>query len=296
MDTVYSKDLDNVLTEAGIPVVVHRYFSDYAQQFLGSCYKLGESSRFFAVGSINGKGKEWIDGLFAQGVRSYCIDMAHGDSKPCVDTVKYIKSKSEKTLIIAGNVATKSGFRHLQEAGAWAVRVGIGSGAACTTRTNCGFGVPLLTAIEDCSVVKDGSLLIADGGMKHPGDAVKAMAFGADLCMFGKQFAATSLAPGDCYDKDRNLTVDATEIVYKGYRGMASREAREGVMKRASVEGVSGLIPYSGSTERFLEDLKLNFKAALSYAGATNWKQFRLNVKKIRISNLSWVESQTHVL
>jgi IMP dehydrogenase len=175
----------------------------------------------------------------------------------------------------------------------------------CSTRLNTGFGVPLLASVEDCASVRENAYIIADGGIKHPGDIAKAIAFGADFAMSGKMFASTDLAPGDCYDKnyDHFCTykefVDAgslwDEVKYKRYRGMASASARKGVLKKASVEGVSGLIPYTGETIDFIDGLKANLKASLSYAGARNWKEFRPRVKKIKISNAAIVESQTHV-
>jgi hypothetical protein len=131
MDTVYSKELDKLLTDNKIMTSVHRYFKDYKGQLEAAYSDKSRSCdyRFFAVGSILGGGKKWIDGLFSSGVRHFLVDMAHGDSEACVETVKYLKNKiGDEGKIIAGNVATKSGFRRLEEAGAWGIRVGIGSG------------------------------------------------------------------------------------------------------------------------------------------------------------------------
>ena len=184
--------------------------------------------------------------------------------------------------------------------------------------------MPLLTSIEDCALVADKALIIADGGLQHPGDLAKAIAFGADLCMMGRMFAGTNLAPGDCYDSSKELVCSYDKIgemdtsrscmaddggdktweegpshegrvVYKRYRGMASAEARKGVLKKASVEGVSGLIKYVGTTEDFIDGLQSNMQASLSYSGSLNWKSFRKNTKKMRISSAAWSESQTHV-
>ena len=298
MDTVYSKQLDMILLKNQIMTIVHRYFNSCEEQLKSSLMANSTYYRFFAVGSIYGQHKtEWIDKLMGEwGIDKFCIDMAHGDSKACVDTVTYIKNRlNNNGRIIAGNVATKSGFRRLEEAGAWAIRVGLGSGSICSTRGNTGFGVPLLTSVEDCKTVQDTALIIADGGMKNPGDIVKAIAFGADFCMLGRLFAQTDLAPGLCYNKNKELCVEGEKIYFKEYRGMASREARADIMKKASIEGVSGLVPYSGTTEQFIEDLRMNLKAALSYAGCLNWKDFRRNVKKQIISSASLYESQTHI-
>lgn len=288
MDRVWSPSMDEYLTSNNIYSVVHRYFKDAKHQ-LDACtgIKGNEKFRFFAVGSIHGQHKTtWIDHLLENGIENFCVDMAHGDSYACVETVKYISQRT-RGMIMAGNIATKSGFRRLEEAGAQMIRVGIGSGSICSTRLNAGFGVPLLSAVEDCYSVRDNALIIADGGIKYPGDIAKAIAFGADFCMLGKMLASTSLAPGECKQIDG--------VYYKEYRGMASRQAREGVMKKASVEGVSGWIPYTGNTKDVIEDVSENLKASLSYAGSTNWYIFRKSVKKIRITNSAWNESMTHI-
>lgn len=310
MDTVYSLELDEFLTNNKIMVMVHRYFKSYQEQ-LDNSPGVSSDYRFYAVGSnMKPKGAEWINGLIDAGIQHFVVDMAHGDTKACVQTTEYIVSRCPNGKVIAGNVATKSGFRHLQDAGAWAIRVGVGSGSICSTRLNTGFGVPLLTSVEDCASVQDGALIIADGGVKYPGDIAKVIAFGGDFVMSGRMWAATDLASGDCYDKHKELLCAYDEldewhlhdhinrefIAYKRYRGMASKEARSGVLKNSSIEGVSGLIPYYGKTEDFVFDLKNNLCASLSYAGAYNWKEFRMNAKPIQISGASWSESQTFVI
>ena len=188
----------------------------------------------------------------------------------------------------------------------------------CSTRMNCGFGVPQFTSVQDCAKVKlPHVILISDGGIKHPGDISKAIAAGADFCMLGKMLASTDLAAGQCYDKDKHIVspyidkvgVNTTinvhkwiagckinpEVRYKEYHGMASRDARKGVLQYASVEGVSGLTPFTGSTSQLLIDLKLNLEASLSYAGSRNWTDFKRHVKIIKISNSAILESSTHV-
>jgi len=310
MDTVYSLEMDDFLTKKNIMVMVHRYFSDYKEQ-LNSSPGFSTDYRFYAVGSIlNDKGKKWINGLLDAGIKHFVVDMAHGDSKACVETTRYLCSKGSDIKVIAGNVAVKSGFRRLQDAGAWAIRCGIGSGSICSTRTKTGFGVPLLASVEDCAAQKMGSYLIADGGVKYSGDIAKVISFGADFVMSGRMWAATDLAPGNCHDSDGKFLCKYNEIDnyfnssdssnreltrYKLYRGMASKEARQGVLKDSSIEGVSGLIPYVGKTEDFVKDLSNNLRASLSYAGAYNWKNFKMNAKKILISDSAWSESQTFV-
>ncbi len=174
----------------------------------------------------------------------------------------------------------------------------------CSTRTSTGFGVPLLHSLMNCASIRKRATIIADGGMQNGGDIAKAIKFGADMVMLGKQFAGTDLAPGNCYNANKQFeceykdihTSSSIYVKYKRYRGMASAEARRGVLKKASVEGVSGLIPYTGRTEDFVENMELNFQASLSYAGVTNWDDFRRLAKVIRITNSGWNESLTHVI
>lgn len=156
---------------------------------------------YFSVGSVI-KYKDWIDQLYKLGVRKFLIDMAHGDTSACGDTVKYIRSFGDRDVvkIIAGNVATRGGYRRLRDAGADGIRVGIGGGSICSTRTSTGFGVPTLTSIIDCNDVKGDTFMIADGGIKNSGDIVKAIRFGADYVMCGKLLAGTEYGGGVLYN------------------------------------------------------------------------------------------------
>lgn len=174
----------------------------------------------------------------------------------------------------------------------------------CATRLNTGFGVPLLTSIEMCATKKNTAILIADGGIKYNGDIPKLISVGADMVMSGRMWASTSLSPGDCYDERKNFLCKYNEMTeemerrtrYKRYRGMASNDSRrDGGKKDSSIEGVSGLIPYTGSTEEFVRNLKENLRAALAYGGALDWSIFRRNVKKILISEASVAEAATYV-
>ena len=177
------------------------------------------------------------------------------------------------------------------------VRVGIGSGSICATSGNTAFGVPQVTAIQDCASVKRSEItLIADGGIKNAGDICKALAVGADFVMCGKILASTSLACGQRYDKNKNVTEDFKETRFREYRGMASKEARAAIMQYASVEGVSGLVEYLGESVNVLNDVKLNIQASLSYAGVKNWQDFRRKVKIVRVAQGGYFEKMTHII
>lgn len=308
MDLITTPEMIKYFIENRLMCCAHRYFKSPQEQIeLVKSANLSQhefQKVWFCVGSIK-KYKEWINYLFENGVKRFLIDLAHGDCQLCIDTIKYIKQLGHKIgknndltapRVIAGNVATKSGFSRLQDAGADGIRCGIGGGSICATRTATAFGVPTLTTIMDCVKVKnDNVMLIADGGIKTAGDIAKAMAAGADICMIGKLLAGTHLAGGICFNKNKEISIDPVDIMWKEYYGMASRKAREGVLNYGSVEGVNGLVKYSGSTDLLINDIKLNLQASLSYAGVTNWKNFRKKVKIIRITNGSWIESQTHV-
>ena len=173
----------------------------------------------------------------------------------------------------------------------------------CSTRLNTGFGVPQFSALCSCAErKKDGITLIADGGIRNAGDIAKAIKAGADIVMMGKLLAGTDKALGWYYDKnkkrlessDDSFTLD--DVAYRAYRGMASNEARAGVLSKSSIEGVSGFVEYTGGTEDLLHNIKLNLQASLSYAGVRNWDEFRRVVKVLEITNGSIIESQTHVL
>lgn len=180
----------------------------------------------------------------------------------------------------------------------------------CATRINTAFGVPTLTTIVNCERMKEDTWLIADGGIKNSGDIVKAVRFGADFVMIGKLLAKTDLSAGVCYNSDKEIIPLGQEIydkdecegegdfkclvAYKSYAGMASKEARQGILAKGSVEGHSGLVKYTGTTVEFLDDLKMNLQASLSYGGSENWKEFQ-KVKVIKNSSASIVEADTHL-
>lgn len=281
-------------------------FDDISQQLH---YQIGQV--YFAIGSVI-KWKQWIDYLLSKGVRKFCIDMAHGHSKPCIDTIKYLRSIDEDIKIMAGNIATSQAYKELSKCGVDSLRCSIGSGAACTTRSKCGFGVPMITCLQDINKIKnENTYIVADGGIKQTGDMIKCMYFGSDVVMLGKMLAATDLSAANNYNKDQKLINRVASryqlpprytnrdvqnlVVYKQYLGMASKKARNGVLQEGSIQGVSGLIKYNGTTEDLINNIKKNMKSALSYGGVKNWEQLREKVKYNIISNASIIESMTHL-
>jgi len=242
---------------------------------------------------------ERIETLIAADVDVICVDTAHGHSQNVIDTVKKIK-KSYKIDVIAGNIATAEAARDLIEAGADAVKVGIGPGAICTTRVISGVGVPQISAIMDCAAAanKLGIPVIADGGIRQSGDITKAIAAGASSVMIGSLFAGLKESPGQL-------------VIYKGrqfkeYRGMGSLGAmvkgsaeRYGQSSQTEVsklvpEGVEGRVPYRGTLSEFVYQLVGGLRAGMGYCGAHNVAELMTKSRFVRVSLASVNESHPH--
>ncbi len=241
-------------------------------------------------------------GLLAEaGVDVIVIDTAHGHSAGVAEQVRKVKKAYGDQLdIIAGNVATAEATEALIEAGADAVKVGIGPGSICTTRIVAGVGVPQLTAILDCvrAAKKTGTPVIADGGIKYSGDMAKALAAGASSVMIGSLLAGTDEAPGEVYLYQGRS--------YKAYRGMGS----VGAMARGSAdryfqaevkdtmkfvpEGIEGQVPYKGPASNVLHQLTGGLRAAMGYTGAATLPEFAERAVFIRITGAGLRESHVH--
>jgi len=234
--------------------------------------------------------------LEAQKVDFVVVDMAHGDSKGVIDCIKNLKNRWN-IPVIAGNVATREGTKRLIDAGADAVKVGIGPGSICTTRIVAGIGVPQFSAVLWCAeeAEKSSIPLIADGGIKFSGDITKAIAAGANTVMIGNLFAGLKEAPGK-------------EIIYEGrmfkeYRGMGSIGAiKEGSADRYLVnedeepvpEGIEGRIPYRGELKPFVRQLVTGLKKGMAYCGCKNIAELRKYRRFARISPAGLRESHVH--
>ncbi len=251
-----------------------------------------------AVGT-GAEAKIRVELLNKAGVDFVAVDTAHGDSKAVLEIVGWIKQNYKKLPVIAGNVATAEGATHLFEAGADAIKVGMGSGSICTTRIVAGVGIPQFTAIQNCAPIakKYGRCLVADGGIKYSGDIVKALAAGANVVMIGSLFAGTDEAPGDL--------VFYQGRTYKSYRGMGSLDAmKEGNRDRygqGSVEahelvpeGIEGMVPYRGELAQVIFQLVGGVRAGLGYLGCKNLIELREKSEFVRISPQGLKESHVH--
>ncbi|MCM0021457.1 MAG: IMP dehydrogenase, partial [Tagaea sp.] len=240
------------------------------------------------------------EALFDAEVDIVVVDTAHGHSEGVVRAVSAIRKLGNYTQIIAGNVATAEGAKALIDAGADAIKVGIGPGSICTTRIVAGVGVPQLTAVMDCVEVaaKAGVPAIADGGIKFSGDLAKALAAGAECAMIGSLFAGTDEAPGEVFLYQGRS--------YKSYRGMGS----VGAMARGSAdryfqqeikdtlklvpEGVEGRVPYKGPVGAVIHQLVGGLRAAMGYTGSATLDDLRKNARFLKITNAGLRESHVH--
>jgi IMP dehydrogenase len=308
MDRVCSPELIHHLSETNWFTSIHRFFDSASSQFnffIDCKVNKDKSLCFLSVGNIF-KWKDWINELIVEykykaSVKrqfGFLVDMANGDTNACVETVKYIREHCPFAIIMAGNVATRSGYRHLAEAGANFIRVGIGGGSICSTRLNTGFGVPTFESVMRCADVKiPGAYIVADGGIENTGDIMKVMAAGADMVMMGKMLASTDMAPGEKYDENLNVTTNEEEYKFIEYRGMASKGAQSVLSnKLRSVEGVSGAVKYTGKTEEVCAQIEANMRTAMTYyGGAKNWNEFSRSAKFIQLTSQGWIESGTRV-
>ncbi|MBV1707324.1 MAG: IMP dehydrogenase [Hyphomicrobiales bacterium] len=260
----------------------------------------GGRLRVAAASTVGEKGILRSQMLIDAGVDCVVIDTAHGHSQAVLDQVTRVKLMSNRVAVIAGNVATGDGTRALIDAGADAVKIGIGPGSICTTRIVAGVGVPQLTAILDAAEVahRAGIPVIADGGIKFSGDLAKAIAAGANCVMIGSLLAGTDESPGEVY-----LHQGRT---FKSYRGMGS----VGAMARGSAdryfqqdikdalklvpEGIEGQVPYRGPVASVLHQLAGGLRAAMGYVGAPDIATFQRKARFVRITSSGLRESHAH--
>src|SRR6202035_2587667 len=245
--------------------------------------------RVAAATTVGEGGFERTERLIDAGVDLIVVDTAHGHSSRVLEAVNRIKRLSNAVQVIAGNIATEEGAQALIDAGADAIKVGIGPGSICTTRIVAGVGVPQLTAILEAAEAARaaGVPVIADGGVKYSGDLAKAIAAGADCVMIGSLLAGTDESPGEVFLYQGRS--------YKSYRGMGSL----GAMARGSAdryfqqdiqdslklvpEGIEGQVPYKGMVANVLHQLVGGLRAAMGYVGAKNLADFHEKAEFVRI-------------
>ena len=254
--------------------------------------------RVAAATTVGDKGFERSQALIDAGCDCIVIDTAHGHNRDVAAAVERVKGVSNSVQVVAGNVATADAAKALVDAGADAVKVGIGPGSICTTRIVAGVGVPQLTAIIDAAGAANGVPVIADGGIRTSGDMAKALAAGASTVMVGSLLAGTEEAPGETFLYQGRS--------YKSYRGMGS----VGAMARGSAdryfqqdikdhlklvpEGIEGQVPYKGPVRDIVHQLVGGVKAAMGYTGSTSIAELQKRARFVRITNAGLSESHVH--
>lgn len=324
MDTVTESKLAIALAKLGGIGIIHRNLSveDQAEEVT----KVKQVNLLVGAAIGANKGFEQrVESLIKARVDVIVVDSAHGFSKPIIDAVKYIKQNYSQIEIIAGNVATYDGAKALIEAGADALRVGMGPGAICTTRIISGMGIPQATAILE--TVRAARLInsknpvpvVADGGIKYSGDMIKALALGASAVMMGSFFASCLESPGDVVSLNREqvparfqsvFNKNAKEYFFKQYRGMGSVSAmKKGAKVKAEdefhgksyykdrvlvAEGVEGLVPIKGTVENLVNQAIGGINSGMYYVGVKTVTELWEKAKFIQITQASLTESHPH--
>lgn len=321
MDTVTEKELAVALAKLGGIGIIHRNLTiDEEAEHVAYVKK-----QQFLVGAAIGASKGYEDrakALVNAGVDVIVIDSAHGYAKPIIDAIKYIKQTYPHIEVIAGNIATYDGARALIEAGADALRVGMGPGGMCTTRIISGMGVPQITAIKETArAAKEKHIpVIGDGGIRYSGDMVKAFASGASTIMMGSFFASCLESPGKVLELEKEqvpqrfrsiFQKNKTTYTFKEYRGMGSVAAMKQGTKIKSedefhgkdytsrvlvAEGVEALVPIKGTVQQIIDQAIGGIKSGMYYVGAKDIKELWHKGKFIQITQASLTESHPHDL
>jgi IMP dehydrogenase len=271
-----------------------------ATQHPNACKDAEGRLRVAAASTVGDHGYERALQLIDAGADCIVIDTAHGHSQAVIDQVARVKRENNKVQIIAGNIATAEAAKALIDAGADAIKVGIGPGSICTTRIVAGVGVPQLTAIMETAAEarKADVPVIGDGGVKYSGDLAKAVAAGAEVVMIGSLFAGTEESPGDVFLYQGRS--------FKAYRGMGSVGAMtagsatryfQGDVKdqlKLVPEGIEGQVPYRGPIGPILYQLAGGLRAAMGYVGAPTIREFQERAQFVRITNAGLRESHVH--
>ena len=290
MDTITGVEMADFMGDNRGIGVLHRFMSIDENVTM---WKACRHDTFVSVGCSKEE-LERTEALHDAGATLFCIDVAHAHAKYVGRTLKNVREiLGRDSCLMAGNVATYAGADYLASCNADLIKVGIGGGSVCTTRIKTGFGVPNLTAIRECAKV-DRSI-VADGGMRSPGDLVKALAFGADFLMVGSMLAGTRPTPGEvCVRTDPQ----GTEVQYNAYRGMASSEVQDdyhgGMAEWKTAEGVRVEVPYREDEERIIADIIGGLRSGLTYGGASTIQELQRKLDYVIVTPAGRTESLPH--
>ncbi len=299
MDTVCEWEMAVAMAQMGGVGIIHRFLpvEDHARQI----EKVKEVGAELLVGAALGVGQDMTlraKTCVAAGADVLVLDIAHGHAEHSLRAVRVIKDEFPEVDLIAGNIATGEGAVDLVEAGADAVKVGVGPGGVCTTRVVTGVGVPQVTALHDVMQSGVSAPIIADGGIRAGGDIAKALALGADTVMLGSLLAGTRESPGEVEETSTGPV--------KRVRGMASleaavlRAARRGAeledeyFEHRSPEGIERTVAYRGTASDVVRSLMGGVRSAMSYLGANDLETFRRNARFVRTTPAGLAESHPH--
>lgn len=292
MDTVIGSELANIIVANGGIPIFHRFTDFDTQQEWVEEFN-GRVVLSCGVGKF-----DEISKLADLGPAALCIDVAHGHSDRMVHLVESLKSHYPSVDIIAGNVCTARAYHDLVNAGADAVKVGIGPGAACTTRVVTGFGVPQFTAIRDCAeeAAHFRVPIIADGGIRNSADIVKALAAGAATVMMGKIFALTEESAAEKVETDRvHSATDMRIATMAKYRGQASEDFQNefygGLKEKTVAEGTDFWAPVTGSAQDVIDNLLGGVRSGLTYAGARSINELQRKAEFVQVTQAYTTES-----
>jgi len=293
MDTITGYHMALEMAALGGMGIVHRFMSIRSQ--CGIIKRLIEHT----VGAAIGVTDDYIERaqeLVNNGCKIILIDVAHGHHLLVKDAMRRIKNEIKGDYdIIAGSIATGEAARDLCEWGVDAVRVGIGGGSLCSTRIQTGVGIPMVTALFDTVSACDtyNIPVIADGGIRVPGDVAKAIACGANAVMLGSLLSGTKETPGSIIKNG----LWPNEKLYKKYRGSASIESKldRGETVK-NVEGYSKNVPYKGKTKRIIDDIVYGLKSSMSYINGLNIEDYQSKADFVKITNAGLIESKPHLI
>jgi IMP dehydrogenase len=256
--------------------------------------------RLRVAAAVSASDHDRVDILAKEDVDVIVVDSAHGETRGIIEMIKWIAQHHPNIDIIGGNVVTAEGALALRNAGAHAVKVGIGPGSICTTRVVCGVGTPQITAVYECSKALDGSVpVIADGGIRLSGDVPKAVVAGADSVMLGSILARTDESPGEKIIHDGRQYV-----VYRGMGSLAAMKEGKGSRERYMQDnvsaddlvpqGIEGIVPYAGSLKKVMTQFCGGFRSALGYCGARTIPELQQRGKFLRVTMAGLTESHPH--
>ena len=304
MDTVTGSNMAFTMGSNGGLGILHRFMSKEEQALAiedilrrnaaSTLPRLARIVPAIGIGRSEKKRFNYLYERFKDSLSAVAIDIANGDSSYMVEMIKWVEKETSGNIpIIAGNVATGRGFVRLAEAGASAIRVGIGGGSICKTRIMTGIGVPTLASVADCYMARNKDSryndvsIIADGGIRYPADFVKSLAAGADAVIAGQIFAGTIESPGEV------ISLDGRRV--KVYRGMASKEVQDdkrgGLKPGTCAEGVSTHIPLKGKAYYVLDEFCGGLRSAMTYTNSYNLSDLRNNSRFIKLTPSALDES-----